>query len=178
MATVSIVLIGRRTLFRRWIKLQLAGSDFDVVAEAASLREAMPRLTAGKDVDLSLLDSLGGSGGGVDEVRRMRLLLPRAKIVVLPATPTVDLVRTALRIGIDGCLWSAMPGEALIHSLYCIVLGQSLFMADGTTLLLGPPVRRSPSGIARRVGRKVVSTRLHAIARARRSAWHRRTPRS
>jgi DNA-binding NarL/FixJ family response regulator len=178
MAAVSIASIGSSRLFHRWIKLQLAGSDFDVVAEAATLREAMPRLSAGRDVDLSLLDSLGDSGGSSDEIRRMRLLLPRAKIVVLAATPTVDLVRTALSIGIDGCLSSAMPSEALIQSLYCILLGQSLFTTDGTTLLLGPPVRRSPRGIARRVGRNAVAARFHSFARARQSARHRRTPRS
>ena len=147
MATVSIVLIGSSTFFRRWVALQLAGSDFVIVAEAANLRAAMARLGAGNNVELSVLQSLDDSARSIAEVRRIRVVLPRAKIVVLATTPTVDLVRSALSIGIDGCLWSAMPSQALIQSLYCIVLGQSLFTADGTTLFLGPPVRGSPSDI-------------------------------
>jgi DNA-binding NarL/FixJ family response regulator len=130
----STLLIGGAE-FRLEIKQHLAASHFDVVAEAATLREAYPLLGAGMDMDLAVLESLGGFGNGVDDLRRLRLLLPSAKVVVLTIQPAADLARTAASIGIDGWLSLEMPIEALIGALRCIVAGQSLFSVNGTTLL-------------------------------------------
>jgi DNA-binding NarL/FixJ family response regulator len=138
----SILLIGSAS-FRSGIKRQLAGSRFDVVAEAATLREALPQLSTRTDMDIALLESLGGFGDEIDDLRRLHFLLPGAKVVVL----TVDLVRAASSIGVDGCLSPEMPSEALIQALHCIVLGLSLFSVNGTTLLFGhwPSVSGSAS---------------------------------
>jgi DNA-binding NarL/FixJ family response regulator len=132
----SILLIGGAS-FRRGTKRQLAGSQLDVVAEAATLREALPQLGATSDMDLALLESLGGFGDSIDSLRRLHLLLPSTKVVVLTVKRTVDLVRTASSIGIDGCLSPEMPIKALVQSLYCIALGQPLFNVNDTTLLFG-----------------------------------------
>lgn len=136
----SILLIGSAS-FRGRIKRQLASSRFDVVAEAATLREAIPQLSARTDMDLALLESLGAFGDSIDDLRRLHFLLPSAKVVVLTVKQSVDLVRTASSIGIDGCLSPEMPPEALVPSLHCIALGQSLFSVNSTTLLFG---HRSP----------------------------------
>jgi DNA-binding NarL/FixJ family response regulator len=140
-----MLLIGSAS-FRRGIKGDLAGSHFDVVAEAATLREALPQLRSRTDMDLALLQSLGGVGNGIDDLRRLHLLLPSAKVVVLTVKQAVDPARAASSIGIDGFLSPEMPGEALIQALHCIVLGQSLFSVNGTTLLFGH--WRSGSGAA------------------------------
>jgi DNA-binding NarL/FixJ family response regulator len=132
----SILLIGGVS-FRLRIKAQLAGSHFDVVAEATTLREALPQLGTRADMDLALLESLAGFGDSIDDLRRIHFLLPSAKLVVLRVQQAVELVRTASSIGIDGCLSPEMPIEALIQSLDCIALGQSLFSINRTTLLFG-----------------------------------------
>jgi len=132
----SILLIGSAA-FRLRIKRQLAGSCFDVVSQAATLRKALPRLSTRTDMDLALLESLGGSGDSIDDLRRLHFLVPRAKIVVLTVNQTADLVRVASSVGIDGCLSPEMTSEALIQSLHCIAHGQSLFSVNGTMLLFG-----------------------------------------
>jgi DNA-binding NarL/FixJ family response regulator len=153
----SILLIGSAS-FRLGIKRQLAGPHFDVVAEAASVREALPQLRARADMDLALLESLGGLGDSIDDRRRLHVLLPSAKVVVLTVKQMVDLVRTASSIGIDGYLSPEMPTEALIQSLCCIALGQSLFSVDGTTLLFGQwspdPGPASPHACAKILSRR------------------------
>jgi DNA-binding NarL/FixJ family response regulator len=132
----SILLIGS-TSFRLGTKRQLVGSHFDVVAEAATLRDALPQLSTRAEMDLALLRSLGGFGDSIDDLRRLHFLLPNAKVVVLKVSQAVDLIRAAASIGIDGCLSPEMPSEALAQSLHCIALGQPLFSVNSTTLLLG-----------------------------------------
>ena len=111
MENVSTFLIDANKLFREGLKRLLEDSPFQIMAEAGNMREGIAIAEQGGRAKLVLLDLATGTEEEADALRRLRQLLPEARIVVLTSDLCTRRLSSALEAGADGVL--AMPIERL-----------------------------------------------------------------
>ncbi|MDR3519151.1 MAG: response regulator transcription factor [Azospirillaceae bacterium] len=127
-------------LFREGLKRLLDDSPFEIVAEAGTAQEALAILECGLKPQLCrglvLLDLTGADAGEVAAMRRIRAMLPDARIVVLTADLCPRRLADALEAGADGYLMKDLSALALSQSLRLVMIGEKVFPSHLATLLI------------------------------------------
>jgi two-component system nitrate/nitrite response regulator NarL len=124
-------------MFREGMKSILSSSPLIVVAEAASMQDLEPLVSASAP-DLVLLDLAGEAE--VAALRHLREQMPQTRLVILTSELSTKRLATALETGIDGYLLSDLSPEALTQSLKLVLLGEKVFPTSLAALLIHGPI--------------------------------------
>lgn len=119
-----IVIIDDHPFVREGLKQLLAGqSEFELVGEASSMKEAQPLLqTASPDV--AVVDLTLGSDDGIDLVRWMREQHPDIRVLVLSMQEEALYAERLLRLGVSGYVMKNVAGTDFLGALRKVARGQ------------------------------------------------------
>jgi two-component system nitrate/nitrite response regulator NarL len=156
-APFETLLIDPNKLFREGLKLLVEGQGFRLSAEAGSLPEAHQAVEAGLRPALVLIDPTPGNGEEREHMKRLRLLLPEAKLVVLTGELSTPLLASALEAEIDGYLIKDLSAQALCQSLRLVMIGEKVFPSHLAALLISgrvsaaaPDIQPGRGGLSQR----------------------------
>lgn len=99
-----------------------AQADMQVVAQAGTAAEAV-RMFSAERPDLTLMDLRLPDKSGVEAIRAIRAMAPKARIVVLTTYEGDEDIHQALAAGAQGYLIKGMPHDALVKALYRVHAG-------------------------------------------------------
>jgi two-component system nitrate/nitrite response regulator NarL len=130
MADARLILAGESGLFREGLKRVLADRKLSVVAEAASLSEALTTLKGlKKGADLIVWDRTEAAAGQFDALKQIAADFPRTKVVILVDRMDAAEAELAADAGASGVLPKNISAAALGLSLELVTLGENLFTA-------------------------------------------------
>ena len=117
MDPLRVVLADNHLLFRKGLaRLLDAQPDFEVVGEAQDGREAI-RQARRMQPDLVLMDIRMPVCDGLEAARRIKLAMPRVRVVILTVSDNDEDVVRAVRFGADGYLLKDIVPDALFRQL-------------------------------------------------------------
>src|SRR5215213_5804518 len=132
--STAIVVDGHQ-IFRDGLRSLLAEHKIVVVGEAGDAADAVALAAEAKpDVALMDLDLPGASG--VDATRRIRLVSPVTRVLVLTVSADENDVYDAVRAGACGYLLKDAPGEEIVAGIRAAAAGHSLLSPQIAALLL------------------------------------------
>jgi two-component system, NarL family, response regulator DevR len=125
----ELVRLGLRTL------LELHRGDIEIVAEAATVAEALARIPPARP-DVVLLDMRLPDGNGVEACRHLRATTPPPRILFLTSSVDDDLVADSIRAGASGYLLKEINGQELVRAIREVASGGEAIDAAVTSRLL------------------------------------------
>ncbi len=117
----AIVRAGLRQFFADQI-------DFQVVAEAATGREAMEIVRKG-EIDVILLDISMPDQSGVDAMAAIKARAPELPVLILSGFPEAHYATTLLRQGASGYLNKDCDPEEIVRAIRTVVRGRKYISA-------------------------------------------------
>lgn len=115
----SVLIVEDSELFRRFLRLLLATPDIRIVGEAANGTDAL-EIARGFAPELVLLDIHLPDVNGIEVGRRIRQILPEAKLVFVTQETSEDFIQEALSVGTGyvskNCAGADLPA-AIAHVL-------------------------------------------------------------
>jgi two-component system response regulator DevR len=99
--------------------------DFDVIAEAASAREAIEKTKANKP-DVVVMDIRLKGGSGIEACQEITEQLPDTKVIMLTSYAEDEMLFSAIRAGASGYVLKQIGSEDLIHAIEAIGRGEAL----------------------------------------------------
>ncbi len=133
---VRVLLVDDHVLFRQGVASLLAAqSDFSVVGEAGSVREA---IEAARDLqpDLVLMDFALPDGTGADAAQVILADRPDTQIVFLTVYEEDDRLFAAIRSGARGYLLKNVPVSQVVASLRALERGEAAISRSLTRRLM------------------------------------------
>jgi PAS domain S-box-containing protein len=129
-----MLLVEDHTAVRQAIATALdREDDFDVVAQAGSLAEAMDLLV---DIDLAVVDLSLPDGYGSDLIPQLRAINRRAQAIVLTATLDRAEIARAIESGAAAALHKSAPLDELADALRRLQAGEALLPLDDVVELI------------------------------------------
>lgn len=120
---IRILIVDDHPIMRVGIAAILnAQPDMRVVAQAGTAAEAL-RMFAAERPELTLMDLRLPDRSGVEAIRGIRAMAPRARIVVLTTYEGDEDIHQALAAGAQGYLIKGMPHDALVRALQRVHAG-------------------------------------------------------
>jgi DNA-binding NarL/FixJ family response regulator len=139
---IRIALVDDHPLVRAGLRQFMAEhGDFEVVAEAASGREAMALVRAG-GVDVVVLDIAMPDQSGVDTLAAIRAREPALPVLILSGYAEAHYATTLLRQGASGYLNKDCEPEEIVKAIRTVARGRKYISAGVAELLaerLGGP---------------------------------------
>ena len=124
--TYQIVIADDQPLVRKYLKQVLAEQgDFEVVAEAENGQVLLDLIAEGFFPDLIIVDISMPIMEGIEAVRRIKLLRPEMKTLVLTMHKEQDYLARALAAGATGYLVKDNAGTELITAIERIRQGET-----------------------------------------------------
>ncbi|MCG5243239.1 LuxR C-terminal-related transcriptional regulator [Azospirillum doebereinerae] len=130
MTSVTTFLVDPNRLFREGMKRLFDGSRFDVIGEAAAIRDS-----ASSEAQLVLIDP-ALSEIAAETFHALREAHPKARLVVLTGELDAQRLAAALRAGADGYLRKDIASESLMQSLTLVMMGEKVFPTELAALLI------------------------------------------
>lgn len=148
-AKLSILLADEDALRRDGLSAVLSGS-FEVVSSVADGESALAGIRTLRP-DVAVIDLNLPRVHGIELIRRIRAESLATKIVIMASTDDADIVREAVRAGVDGYLLKNGPSRHLIDAISYVHDGGQYFSPqlgrDGRDRhLLQEPARTAPAG--------------------------------
>lgn len=135
-ARVKIFLLDDHELLRRGTREALDWEpDLEVVGEASTAREALPRIAA-TSPDVAVLDVSLPDGNGVEVCREIRLRYPSVACLMLSAAANDEAVFGAIMAGAAGFVLKGSSADQMIEAVRRVAAGQSLLDASLTARVL------------------------------------------
>src|ERR671934_841931 len=135
MAT-RIALVDDHEIVRRGIADMLgAESDFEVIAEAGSVGEALAYLPQAKP-DVVVLDVRLPDGNGIELCRDLLSRLPGLRCLILTSFSDDEALFNAIMAGASGYVLKQVLGSDLVSALRTVGSGGSLLDPRTTTALM------------------------------------------
>jgi DNA-binding NarL/FixJ family response regulator len=120
---IRVLIVDDHPIMRVGVAAILAAQpDLQVVAQAGTAAEAV-RLFAAERPDLTLMDLRLPDKSGVEAIRAIRAISPKARIVALTTYEGDEDIHQALEAGAQGYLIKGMPHDALVKALYRVHAG-------------------------------------------------------
>jgi DNA-binding NarL/FixJ family response regulator len=133
---MKIMIVDDHVLFREGLASLLgADSNFEVVAQAGSVREAIIQAREHRP-EVVLLDFSLPDGSGAEASEVILKEQPECKIVFLTVYETDDKLLAAVRSGAKGYLLKNLPISELIRSLHGLEEGEAALSRKMTTRLM------------------------------------------
>jgi two-component system, NarL family, response regulator DevR len=124
--TVRIFLLDDHEVVRQGIAELLEDVDgFEVVGEAGTVTEALPRILAARP-DVAVLDMRLPDGNGIDVCRDVRATLPDTHCLILTSYDDEDALLASVLAGASGYVRKEVRAAALIDAIRQAALGRSL----------------------------------------------------
>jgi DNA-binding NarL/FixJ family response regulator len=121
--TIRVLVVDDHPIMRVGIAAIInAQPDMKVVGQAGTAAEAV-RLFNVERPDLTLMDLRLPDRSGVEAIRSIRAISPKARIVVLTTYEGDEDIHQALEAGAQGYLIKGMPHDALVKALYRVHAG-------------------------------------------------------
>ena len=123
---VRIFLLDDHEVVRRGIaELLAAVPEFEIVGEAGTVEQALPRVLAAKP-DVAVLDARLPDGSGIDVCRDIRSALPSTYCLILTSYDDQDAVLAAVLAGASGYVLKEVRTSGLVDAIRQAALGRSL----------------------------------------------------
>jgi two-component system, NarL family, response regulator DevR len=123
---IRIFLLDDHEVVRRGIaELLAAVPDFEIVGEAGTVEQALPRVLAAKP-DVAVLDARLPDGSGIDVCRDIRSALPSTYCLILTSYDDQDAVLSAVLAGASGYVLKEVRTAGLVDAIRQAALGRSL----------------------------------------------------
>ncbi|AEU37811.1 response regulator [Granulicella mallensis] len=120
---IRVLIVDDHPIMRVGVAAILSAQpDLQVVAQAGTAAEAV-RLFAAERPDLTLMDLRLPDKSGVEAIRAIRAISPKARIVALTTYEGDEDIHQALEAGAQGYLIKGMPHDALVKALYRVHAG-------------------------------------------------------
>ncbi|MCW3055662.1 MAG: putative two-component system response regulator [Chthonomonadales bacterium] len=126
--TISVMLVDDHAIWRGGVRSMLEDTEFDVVGEASSGREA---LLVARQVNprLVLLDIRMAGGDGLDALVALKQEFPRMAIVMLTTYDNPTYMARAVAGGAAGYLLKGVEQDEMLESLRTVIQGDTLLSA-------------------------------------------------
>ncbi len=125
----SVMLVDDHAIWRGGVKSMLADTEFVVVGEAASGKEALEVARQVKP-RLALLDIRMVGGDGLDALVALKHEHPRMTVVMLTTYDNPTFRASAVAGGATGYLLKGVPREELLNTLREVANGENLLTAQ------------------------------------------------
>ena len=135
--TTRVLIIDDHAVLRAGLHAWLNSvADLEVIGEGCDGVEAI-RLAEQLHPDVVLMDiSLPSSGGGIDATRRLRELMPQARVLMLTVHEDDDLLREAIQAGASGYLVKRTVQTELVDAIRAVARGDMYIHPSMTRGLL------------------------------------------
>jgi DNA-binding NarL/FixJ family response regulator len=140
--TIDVMLVDDHRIWRDGVKSLLEDTDFHVIAEASSGKEAI-EILRGVQPRMILLDIRMAGGDGLDTLQVIKAEHPGIAVVMLTTYDNPTYMARAVAGGAAGYLLKGVAGEDLLNSLRAV--------ADGESLLNPHDLARSLRGVSENV---------------------------
>jgi DNA-binding NarL/FixJ family response regulator len=136
MLTMRILIADDHELFRRGVAAELTKvPGWTVAAEATNGRDAVA-LAASLKPDVVVLDLTMPELNGLEAARQIVLADPAARILILTAHESEQLVREVLNAGARGYVLKSDAGRTLVMALQELREGRSFFTSNVARMVL------------------------------------------
>jgi two-component system response regulator DevR len=123
---IRIFLLDDHEVVRRGIaELLAAVPGFEIVGEAGTVEQALPRVLATRP-DVAILDARLPDGSGIDVCRDIRSALPSTYCLILTSYDDQDAVLSAVLAGASGYVLKEVRTSGLVDAIQQAALGRSL----------------------------------------------------
>lgn len=125
--SVSVLLVDDHAIWRGGVRSLLDETEFEVVGEASSGREA---LEAAQQIEpqLILLDIRMAGGDGLDALAALKQRHPKTAVVMLTTYDNPTYMARAVAGGAAGYLLKGIEREELLRALRAVIAGEMLLM--------------------------------------------------
>jgi two-component system, NarL family, response regulator DevR len=125
-APIRIFLLDDHEVVRRGIaELLGAVPGFEIVGEAGTIQETLPRVLASRP-DVAVLDARLPDGSGIDVCRDIRSALPSTYCLILTSYDDQDAVLASVLAGASGYVLKEVRTSGLVDAIRQVALGRSL----------------------------------------------------
>jgi DNA-binding NarL/FixJ family response regulator len=114
----EVVRLGLRSLLERH-------PGFEVVAEAATAREAVERTLAHKP-DVVVMDIRLPGGSGIEACQEITARSPETKVIMLTSYAEDEMLFSAIRAGAAGYVLKQIGGDDLVRAIEAVGRGEAL----------------------------------------------------
>jgi DNA-binding NarL/FixJ family response regulator len=136
MNSVRILIADDHELFRRGVAAELTQvPGWAVAGEASNGRDAV-ELAAALKPDLVVLDLTMPELNGLEAARKIISVNPAARVLILTAHESEQLVREVLSAGAQGYVLKSDAGRILIAALQALLDGRSFFTSNVARMVL------------------------------------------
>ena len=131
-AKVDVVLVDDHAIWRDGVKGLLEDTEFNVIGEAASGKEAIDLL---KEVTprIVLLDIRMAGGDGLDALQAIKSEHPSVSVIMLTTYDNPTYMARAVAGGASGYVLKGVGGEELLSALQGVANGDMLLSAQDLT---------------------------------------------
>jgi len=116
---MKLAIIDDHSLIRSGVSSALANTEFEVIAEASSVKEGAAVINSYKP-DICLVDINLGAGNGIDLIKQSIATGIRSKFVVLTMHDDSETLELAKEAGAAAYVTKSVPIEQLIQVLYAV----------------------------------------------------------
>ena len=134
--SIRVLIADDHALFRRGLNLVLESEDgIEVVAEAEDGDDALAKAEEFAP-DVVLMDVRMPRSSGIEATRKIREVVPTAKILMLTVSDEEDDLYDAIKAGANGYLLKEISIEEVADAIRAVVGGQSLISPSMASKLL------------------------------------------
>lgn len=126
---VSVMLVDDHAIWRGGVRSMLEDTEFDVVGEASSGREAL-QVAEQVAAQLTLLDIRMAGGDGLDTLMALKQKHPRMSVVMLTTYDNPTYMARAVAGGAAGYLLKGVERDELLAALRAVSQGEMLLSMD------------------------------------------------
>ena len=141
---IRLLVADDQEMVRLGVKALLAGTEIEVVAEAATGQAAI-MLALEKDVDLVLLDVLMPDGDGLMVLDRIKLDKPNLPVLLFSAFDNFASVARAIALGARGFLLKGCSRDEFLNAIRISATGENVW-SHGRLMRAGHSMKTPPVG--------------------------------
>jgi DNA-binding NarL/FixJ family response regulator len=119
-----MVICDDHEVIRAGLASMLAGSDIQIVGEAANGKDAL-RIAQKEKPDVILLDIRMPDGDGLSTLEKLRAKVPESKVVMLSTYDNPTYVARAVALGAADYVLKGSPREDVLATIVAAATGQS-----------------------------------------------------
>jgi len=129
---VDVVLVDDHAIWRDGVKGLLEDTEFNVIGEAASGKEAIDLLTK-VHPRIVLLDIRMAGGDGLDALQTIKANHPTVSVIMLTTYDNPTYMARAVAGGASGYVLKGVGGEQLLEALQAVAQGEMLLSSQDLT---------------------------------------------
>lgn len=126
---ITVMLVDDHAIWRGGVRSMLEDTEFQVVGEAASGREAL-EVARKLQPKIALLDIRMAGGDGLDALVNLKQELPKMAVIMLTTYDNPTFMARAVAGGASGYLLKGMEQEEMLSALRAVACGETLLSSQ------------------------------------------------